>query len=554
MSTRARWQATDALLLILTLLVPSIAVSSPLEPQDIPPGALTAGSPTNNELKPLTETDVINLLKDEVPPSRVGETARERKIDFQITAETERKIRLAGGDGDLVRILRQLAAKGFGFLFVESEPPGAQVTLDGDLIGVTPLTQESVKSGPHRLVVSRPSYHSRVLNVVVEPNVVARSSVEFDQLLAVSVETDFDFGTLSVDNLPARLVEPTQRFSLPAGVHTFRLQDSRMSVDISQAVDLGESDQRVLFLKADYLGNLTILSRILIGNLVVNGHSVQSPSVTVRDIPAGNATVYGASGPVNHVSQTVNITAGETAILRFGVVDLEPNPPPEVGNVASPPSAPAAAKPPVPDVAIGAAPPVVPASPKPVVRVGAQEKAAGIVEFTGYSGATFGDPSTFYYFGSNYNAPPRGLLGGSVAVSLNRWLWFYGDSSYSSLGTVSQTFSPGVTNTTSEWIVPFHLGARVEFLENTRFSPFVNLGGGFVRTHSTYTSGAFGGSYGQIQASLRGGIGARIRLTPRWGVRTSIEALDYRFANGPFGVFSAGVYFQTKPIPGPGVK
>ena len=184
MSTRVRWQATDVLLLILTLLVPSIAVSSPLKPQDIPPGALTAGSSTNNEPKPLTETEVINLLKDELPPGRVGETARERKIDFQITAETERKIRLAGGDGDLVRILRQLAAKGFGFLFVASEPPGAQVTLDGDSIGVTPLTQENVKSGPHRLVVSRPSYHSRALIVVVEPNIVTRSSVEFDQLLA----------------------------------------------------------------------------------------------------------------------------------------------------------------------------------------------------------------------------------------------------------------------------------------------------------------------------------------------------------------------------------
>jgi hypothetical protein len=537
-------------------MVPSIAVSSPLKPQDIPPGALTAGKSTSNEPKPLTEADVINLLKDEVPPSRVGEIARERKIDFQITAEADRKIRLAGGDGDLIRILRQLAAKGFGFLFVTSEPPGAQVTLDGDPIGVTPLTQENVISGPHRLVVSRPSYHSRVLNVVVEPNIVTRSSVDFDQLLAASVETDFDFGTLSVDNVPVGSVKPTQRLSLPAGVHTFRLQDSRMSVDISQQVDLGESDQKVLFLKADYLGNLTILSGIVIENLVVNGRPVESPSVTERDIPAGSATVYGTSGPVNHVSQTVNITAGETAILRFGVGDLEPNPP-RVGNVTSPPPAPAAVAPQAPNVATAPAPPVVPASNKPVVRVGAQGKAAGIVEFTGYSGFTFGYASTFYYSGGNYNAPPRVLSGASAAVSLNRWLWLYGDSSYSSLGTVSQT-SPGFTSITSKWIVPFHLGARVEFLENARFSPFVNFGGGLVHTHTTYTytytNGTSIGSYGQTEASLRGGIGARIRLTPRWGIRTSIEALDYRFANGPSGVFSVGVYFQTKPTPGPGVK
>jgi hypothetical protein len=47
MASRVRWQAIEALLLILTLLVPSIAVSSPLIPQDIPPGALkqTAQAP-----------------------------------------------------------------------------------------------------------------------------------------------------------------------------------------------------------------------------------------------------------------------------------------------------------------------------------------------------------------------------------------------------------------------------------------------------------------------------------------------------------------------------
>jgi hypothetical protein len=548
MSTRLRWQATDALL-FLTLLVLSIAASSPLKAQDIPPGALTAGGPTNSERKPLTEADVIKLLKDDVPPSRVGETARERKIDFQITAETERKIRLAGGDGDLVRILRQVAAKGVGFLFVGSDPPGAQVTLDGDPIGVTPLTQENVKSGPHRLVVSRPSFHSRVLNVVVEPNVVTRSSVEFDQLLAVSVETDFDFGTLSVDNQPVGPVKPTQRLSLLAGVHTFRLQDSRMSVDIIQQVDIGESNQKVLFLKADYLGNLTILSGIGIENLVVNGRSVESPSVTVPDIPAGSATVYGVSGPVNHVSQTVNITAGETAIMRIEVSDLKPNPP--TGNVASTPTVPPAVKPPAPNVATASAPPVVPASPKPVVRVGAQEKAAGIVEFTGYSGFAIDDG-----VGSG-TAALHELAGGSVAVSMNRWLWLYGDSAYSPKGTQSQTFS-GSTQRTSEWLVPFHVGARIEFLESSRFSPYINFGGGIVHSHvsTTYSNvtppGPQNFSYGLTEASFRGGIGARIRLTPRWGIRTSMEIMEYRFTNGPVGIFSAGIYFQTRPMPPPG--
>jgi hypothetical protein len=542
-------QGTGATLLILALLIPSIAASSPLKAQDIPPGALTAGSPTNNEPKPLTEAEVVNLLKEGVPPSRVGEIARERKIDFQITAEAERKIRLAGGDGDLVRILRQLAAKGFGFLFVASEPPGARVTLDGDPIGVTPLTQENVKSGPHRLVVSSPSYHSRVLNVVVEPNVVTRSSVEFDQLLSVSVETDFDFGTLSVDNLPVGPVKPTQRLPLSAGVHTFRVQDSQMSVDISQEVDVGESDQRVLFLKADYLGNLTILSGIAIENLTVNGRSVDSPAVTVRDILAGSATVYGTSGPANHVSQNVNIVAGETAILRFGVADLNPNPPRDVSSVASPRPAPgiAATSPVAQDRAVSSV-----TSPPPTSTV-AEDRGRGIVEVTGYSGAAFRLPGQAYIFvspfASLFNRRQHPLAGGTIAVSLNRWLWIYWDTSYIPLGHIA-----AASDSISQWLLSGDGGLRLQFPWRSLVVPFVNAGvGPYYLGGSISSPGGNAFLFSQApyrDISAQGGGGVRVRISQRWGIRTSLQYADFRhFSYQSPLIFDAGVSFETRPVP-----
>jgi len=59
--------------------------------------------------KPLTQGEVIELLKGDVPPSRVGEIARGRGISFEVTAEAERGLRDAGASEDLIKTLRQLA-------------------------------------------------------------------------------------------------------------------------------------------------------------------------------------------------------------------------------------------------------------------------------------------------------------------------------------------------------------------------------------------------------------------------------------------------------------
>ncbi len=61
--------------------------------------------------KPLSKGDVIRLLKGDVSPSRVGDLARERKIDFEVTPEAEKELRQAGGDDALLAVLREVAPK-----------------------------------------------------------------------------------------------------------------------------------------------------------------------------------------------------------------------------------------------------------------------------------------------------------------------------------------------------------------------------------------------------------------------------------------------------------
>ena len=59
--------------------------------------------------KPLSEAELVDLLKNYVPPGRVAELAREKGIDFSLTPRLEQELRQAGADDALINSLRDLA-------------------------------------------------------------------------------------------------------------------------------------------------------------------------------------------------------------------------------------------------------------------------------------------------------------------------------------------------------------------------------------------------------------------------------------------------------------
>jgi formylglycine-generating enzyme required for sulfatase activity len=61
--------------------------------------------------KPLTQTQVLGLLRGEVAPVRVAQLALEKGIDFTLSPDDEKRLRRAGADAALIKTLRELAAK-----------------------------------------------------------------------------------------------------------------------------------------------------------------------------------------------------------------------------------------------------------------------------------------------------------------------------------------------------------------------------------------------------------------------------------------------------------
>jgi formylglycine-generating enzyme required for sulfatase activity len=111
-----------------------------------------------NTTHPLSKDAAMKLLKGGVSPHRVGQMARERGFDFEVTAGVEGQLRQAGATEELPATLQEPAPK-LAQIVVETSPH-AQVYLGDTLKGqASPggrLVIENVKSGAYVWRVSAP--------------------------------------------------------------------------------------------------------------------------------------------------------------------------------------------------------------------------------------------------------------------------------------------------------------------------------------------------------------------------------------------------------------
>jgi hypothetical protein len=130
---------------------------------------------------PLTKTQITELLKNDVPPARVQELAKEVGIAFRLTPEAEGELREAGATEGLLRALRHLSpaepaappAPLPSTLLIETNPPAGEVYLDDELAGKAggdgKLRISNLSAGEHSLRVSLPGHQDYVGTVELPP-------------------------------------------------------------------------------------------------------------------------------------------------------------------------------------------------------------------------------------------------------------------------------------------------------------------------------------------------------------------------------------------------
>ena len=157
-------QMSFRLLAALTLLM----VSAPL---------ILFARPPQNAQRPLTEAVIIDLLHNSVPSARLQDLVRQRGVSFQMTHDTERDLKEAGADENLLKVLSELAPKPAALapdtgpanplatpavLEIQSEPGSASVYVDDEPVGTTSpegrLKLTRFAAGEHKVRVAHAGF------------------------------------------------------------------------------------------------------------------------------------------------------------------------------------------------------------------------------------------------------------------------------------------------------------------------------------------------------------------------------------------------------------
>jgi len=146
-----------------------------------------------------------------------------------------------------------------GYLYLETDPPGARVTIDGDkdneLLAPVLCT---LSVGTHRLALYIERYQPNFLDVVITPGEVLRKRIRFVASVEIEDEpdssavllntpgeltivTDVFGGTIYVDSVKIATPAPLTIPSLPAGTHQIRIEQSGLAFDTSVVIRPGRT-------------------------------------------------------------------------------------------------------------------------------------------------------------------------------------------------------------------------------------------------------------------------------------------------------------------------
>lgn len=148
---------------------------------------LTAGLRAQAKPQPLKESEVIELLKNDVSSPQVESVARQFGIAFSMTPEAEERLRRAGASDELLSFLRKLASKPVSLpgIVILSTPGHTQVYVDDVFDGETSeeglLKVPNLTPGKHRIRLSHEGYPDLVKTLDLADGQMAHLDVTLEK-------------------------------------------------------------------------------------------------------------------------------------------------------------------------------------------------------------------------------------------------------------------------------------------------------------------------------------------------------------------------------------
>jgi hypothetical protein len=298
--------------------------------------AFVATRPARSTAPASTTTPLGNVLIDSRPPgaaifidgiaqgttpSKTALTAGQHTVELKLDAAS-RSLTLDVEAGTTVSHYIELAtspvkpAVSTGRLDVASDPPGAQVTVDGTARGRTPLNLADVQPGDHSVVISNgTSTVNRRVSVTA-----GNASTVFASLVAanaaagwVTVKSPVELQILEAK----RLVGSTaaDRLMLPAGRHDLEFVNTDLEFRRTMTVQVSAGS--TVTATVEVPNGLLSVNALPWAEVTINGKPVGTTPLGNLSVPIGSHEIVWRHPQLGERRRTVQVTA--TTPVRVGM-------------------------------------------------------------------------------------------------------------------------------------------------------------------------------------------------------------------------------------------
>jgi hypothetical protein len=204
-----------------------------------------------------------------------------------------------------------------GELLIDTDPPGARVSVDREVIGVSPITVANLSAGSHEIVVE--SARGRVARTVQ-----IKGGSQGSLVIAMTAANRFQSGWITVASaVPARIFEggtlvgstTVPRLMLPAGQHELEFVNDELGFHASRTIQVRAGQTETIDLETPN-GNVFINARPW-AEVFVDGRRVGETPIANLSLPIGQREIVFRHPQLGERRQTIVVSVGSPT--RIGV-------------------------------------------------------------------------------------------------------------------------------------------------------------------------------------------------------------------------------------------
>jgi len=256
---------------------------------------------------------ITPLTLDLAPGTYTVKLTKDEYEDYTKTVEVN--------PGETTTLSATLTPK-FGYLTVYSSPSDAEVYVDGDYVGKTPLEDYKLSTGDHSVVVKKNDYQDYRTTVTIEPGKTTKVEATLSEVPAtLEVSSDPSGADVYVDSFYKGTTPLT--IQLSPGSHTVRITKGDYEVyTTTVTLSPGETKSISATLKPAY-GYLNVESDPSGAKVYVDGDYVGTTPLEDYKLSPGEHTLRITKDGYEEYTKTVTVEAGKSVSVSAGLVAVQ---------------------------------------------------------------------------------------------------------------------------------------------------------------------------------------------------------------------------------------